>query len=673
MLYKNKVFVKFESNLPQLIQINEILIHKHNKMNADCLSSQAFTITGGRIVMIHKTSKLLILYSLLSICWIQPLFAFSFPAYTSTETAEQPLSAPWSLGGSVIVFDTVPVDKNNLSPVMFSFHRNTDNPNTGKLCISGKVHATIYEGKEKGQATYELLSSDNSNTGICYSNVTRSCAAITNADVGAGLAEKCNYTSPAINQVPNLNDSLDGRFKIDSTLPADGPYADCATNPTKNICNFEVGFGFNDPIPANFFPASTTRNDEPVGANVPLYSSEVCIEFAPSALNLEADSDAIKSKFINKFRVCEAIAIKTNWCSDLQNHNTDGTSNGPSCETKNAEGQLTTGGMNTVIGSTLGVYDTQKTCVKSTAELKTLPDCPTAVAALACGDGTGYITFPDSFSKTACGVDGSDTNIFSYSSAQGGGSNTVTLKAVGAFYDAPGYVGDNTLPAIRPLWTAIVSNPDNQPNEWDFSSTTLNQVAYIHSRNNDDVVIGSKQDDTILGGSGSDTLHGNDGNDFLQGGDGVDFLFGDSGNDLLVGYECNGINASCISVLNKGSEDDVLNGGNGDDCLDGGRGADTLTGDAGNDAFVLYGTSGNNTITDFTLGEDSIVDMTGSAQVSWVKGFKGAPGTCVITTGGNNSSLVDNVSKTTCESITVVNVAAGAPLPLQCSRHPYAL
>ena len=620
-----------------------------------------------------KLNKILLLSTFLFTCWTQPLFAFSFPAYSSTETAEEPLSAPFSLGGSVIVFDTLPIDKNNLSPVTFSFHRNVDNPNTGKLCISGKVHATIYEGKEKGQATYELLSADGSNTGICYSNVTRSCATISSADVGAGLAEKCSYTSPALEQLQNVNTSLNGRFKIDTSYPADGPYADCATNPTKNICNFAIGFGFTNPIPANFFPASTTRNDEPVNANVPLFSSEVCIEFQPSTLGLDADSDAIKSKFIDKFRVCEAIAIKTNWCSDLQNRNPDGTSRGPSCETTNAEGQLTTGGMNTVIGATLGINNTQKICVKDISELKALPGCPEPVAALACGDGTGYITFPDGFSKTACGVDGSDANIFSYSAAEGGGTNTVNLKAIGAFYDAPGFTGDNTLPPIRQYWTAVVSTPDNQPNIWDFSSTSLSRVAYIHSRNNDDVITGSKKDDTILGGSGSDTIHGNDGNDVLQGGDNVDYLFGDNGNDLLLGYECNGVNASCTSVLNKGSDDDVLNGGNGNDCLDGGRGYDTLTGGPGNDAFVLYGTTNGDTITDYTPGEDSIVDMTGNAQVKWVV-VKDVGSCQVITGGGSNSATLQGVDQANCENnITVLNVTTGALLPSQCSRHPYAL
>lgn len=619
--------------------------------------------------MFNKTNKLLVLIAVLlsTSFWMQSLHAFSFPAYTSDETVEDPFSAPFSLGGSIIVFDASPIDKNNLSPITFSFHKNSANPNTGRLCISGKVHATIYEGQEKGQATYELLSSDGSNTGVCYSNVTRSCTTIPNANVGAGLAEKCTYTSPAIDQVANVNNVLDGRFKVDTSFVADGPYADCATNPTRNICNFEVGFGFNNPIPANFFPASTTRNDEPVNANVPLYSSEVCIEFDPATLGLDPNSDAIKSKFISNFRVCEALAIKTNWCSDLQS------ATGPSCETTNAEGQLTTGGMNSVLGSTLAVLDTEKVCTGSIADLKSLPGCPAAVAAVACGDGPGYVTFPESYTPTTCSVgDGEAAKIFSYSAAEGGGTNTVNLKAVGAFYDAPGYIGDNTLPAIKALWTAIVSTPDNRPNEWDLSSTSLTRVAYIHGRNNDDNITGSLKGDTILGGSGADTIHGNDGNDLLQGGDNVDYLFGDNGNDLLLGYECNGINASCTSVLNKGSDDDVLNGGNGDDCLDGGRGYDTLTGGDGADAFVLYGTTNGDTITDFNTTDDKIIDLTGNTtQVTTeLLTDKNNNSTCYIKTGGgSNGVLLQGITDATeCGNVTITTT-----LPLQCSRHPGAL
>ena len=92
-------------------------------------------------------------------------------------------------------------------------------------------------------------------------------------------------------------------------------------------------------------------------------------------------------------------------------------------------------------------------------------------------------------------------------------------------------------------------------------------------------------DDTADGRGGDDWLWGNEGDDRLDGGEGDDVLFGDEG-------------------------DDVLDGGAGNDTLAGGEGADRLTGGAGADVFVYGAGQGNDTIVDFTDGEDAI-DLTG--------------------------------------------------------------
>ncbi len=87
-----------------------------------------------------------------------------------------------------------------------------------------------------------------------------------------------------------------------------------------------------------------------------------------------------------------------------------------------------------------------------------------------------------------------------------------------------------------------------------------------------------------------------------RGSEGDDILTGSAGNDILVG--------------NGGA--DTLSGGAGNDKLNGGDGGDTLTGGAGADIFVYTAktdstTTGTDTITDFTAGEDQITftDMTG--------------------------------------------------------------
>ena len=76
-------------------------------------------------------------------------------------------------------------------------------------------------------------------------------------------------------------------------------------------------------------------------------------------------------------------------------------------------------------------------------------------------------------------------------------------------------------------------------------------------------------------------LEGTNENDTLTGDAGTDFIFGFAGND-------------------------VLKAGKGDDLLNGGEGNDSLTGGAGQDSFQFDENSGNDTITDFTAGEDII-------------------------------------------------------------------
>ena len=55
-----------------------------------------------------------------------------------------------------------------------------------------------------------------------------------------------------------------------------------------------------------------------------------------------------------------------------------------------------------------------------------------------------------------------------------------------------------------------------------------------------------------------------------------------------------------------GSDNDTIDGGDGGDAIDGGAGNDLLTGGADDDMFVFATSHGDDTITDFTDGEDLI-------------------------------------------------------------------
>ena len=123
-----------------------------------------------------------------------------------------------------------------------------------------------------------------------------------------------------------------------------------------------------------------------------------------------------------------------------------------------------------------------------------------------------------------------------------------------------------------------------------------------------DLATGVGGNDTLYGGEGHDTLYGIDGDDTLYGGEGNDTLYGDhgpgtirtdGGDDTLYG-------GAGDDTMGGGVGDDTLYGGADDDTMGGGVGDDILDGGAGDDTFVFEAGHGNDTIKDFTDGEDLI-------------------------------------------------------------------
>ncbi|PXW88383.1 hemolysin type calcium-binding protein [Nitrosomonas sp. Nm84] len=129
--------------------------------------------------------------------------------------------------------------------------------------------------------------------------------------------------------------------------------------------------------------------------------------------------------------------------------------------------------------------------------------------------------------------------------------------------------------------------------------TVNSRVTYVSLENIENITltgtaaidgIGNSQANTITGNAAANGLSGGIGNDKLAGGTGNDTLRGDSGNDTLLG----------------GTGNDTLSGGRGNDKLDGGTGNNILTGDGGNDAFKFTTTGHIDTITDFSVINDTI-------------------------------------------------------------------
>ncbi|WP_152612154.1 calcium-binding protein [Leisingera sp. ANG-S5] len=114
-----------------------------------------------------------------------------------------------------------------------------------------------------------------------------------------------------------------------------------------------------------------------------------------------------------------------------------------------------------------------------------------------------------------------------------------------------------------------------------------------------DSLFGGKNHDTIFGGAGNDVLYGETGHDTLQGGTGNDTLRANGGDDYLSGGSGN-------DLIEGGVGHDTLYGRSGSDTLRGQAGDDQLHGGTGADVFIFHRGYGNDTIQDFTAGQDHI-------------------------------------------------------------------
>lgn len=153
---------------------------------------------------------------------------------------------------------------------------------------------------------------------------------------------------------------------------------------------------------------------------------------------------------------------------------------------------------------------------------------------------------------------------------------------------------------------AVAHGGDGNDNIFGFSGRNE-----LYGGNGVDKIYAGADNDHVEGGAGGDILRGEGGNDTIKGGEGDDKIYGDGGRDL-DGPDGN-------DKLYGGNGDDYIQGGQGNDIIYGGAGDDyidsyyldgddKITGGEGNDTFKFSaGLSGNDTITDFTSGEDQII------------------------------------------------------------------
>ncbi len=188
-------------------------------------------------------------------------------------------------------------------------------------------------------------------------------------------------------------------------------------------------------------------------------------------------------------------------------------------------------------------------------------------------------------------------------------------------------------------------------NNFDFSATTLTNIARIEGLAGNDTLRGSPGNDVIVGGPGADRVYGNAGDDtFLltdtdgaadrfDGGDGFDVLLGNDGDTNIVlslhrdattveridggsGVNViqgtaanNNLNFSGTELLNiariEGLEGhDTLEGSASADVIVGGPGADTVRGGDGDDTFLYEGNDDSADRYDGGNGVDTLLGTT---------------------------------------------------------------
>lgn len=153
----------------------------------------------------------------------------------------------------------------------------------------------------------------------------------------------------------------------------------------------------------------------------------------------------------------------------------------------------------------------------------------------------------------------------------------------------------------------------------------------IFGDSGDNVINGNGGDDIIYGGNGNDTINGGTGDDIIQGGVGADHLDGGSGiNTLSYRDAWSGVTVNLATMTASGGDaagdtitnfDNVFGSSTGGDKLIGSSGNNVLlehagdnllTGGGGKDTFAFCDLSfqgafrGNDTITDFHVGEDRL-------------------------------------------------------------------
>jgi Ca2+-binding RTX toxin-like protein len=236
---------------------------------------------------------------------------------------------------------------------------------------------------------------------------------------------------------------------------------------------------------------------------------------------------------------------------------------------------------------------------------------------------------------------------------------------------------------------------------WDLQ--TINANAWYRGTSGNDSITASFWSETLAGGLGNDYLRGNAGNDtyIYASGDGNDTVDNASGStteidtlkftdlnasdltlsrvgiDLMVNVNATGETIKLAYQFNSQTEnwgiekfefadggtwdlqtinantwfrgtggDDTISGSSWNDTVAGGAGNDTLSGASGNDTFIFRANLGQDTVTDFTAGQDVLEFGDGifADAAAALAAATASGNNTLVTIDANNSVLLQNVT-----------------------------
>ena len=260
-------------------------------------------------------------------------------------------------------------------------------------------------------------------------------------------------------------------------------------------------------------------------------------------------------------------------------------------------------------------------------------------------DGTGFATATSAFDidvtsstpQNLAGEGGSDSLVGA------GGNDTVN-----------GGDGDDTVNGLRGD-DQLFGGDGNDDISGNPGSDTLfggSGNDMLDSGDDDDNVWGGTGNDTMRAGAGADKIGGGSDGDLIYGGAGSDTIFAGTGDDTIAGDQG-------ADLIFGGGGDDLVRGNLGDDTIWAGAGDDTLIGGPGDDVFVFGAVSGNDTITDFDTGDDTLdfsfssLDDLAAVTAAASETTQGGTSGLLIDLGSGDSVFIEGLTVADLSSMTI--------------------